>query len=95
MSACAPPRLDVNGQTHVYRCADGFRFVVRYEPQRAWLFLGEQLESLPQVPSRDVLLYTNRAMTFTSDGNNAQLRVGPNDHTKCVNQPSEATGALK
>ena len=85
------------GQTHAYVCADGYRFVVRFEPQRAWLFLDTGTTSVPQVPTRSGLLYTNRTTTFTVDGKEARLRVAGEraEHVKCVNQPEEAGRALR
>jgi membrane-bound inhibitor of C-type lysozyme len=97
-AACSAPhtsRFDVTGQTHVYRCPDGFRFVVRYEPQRAWLFLGDQLASAPQVPTRAGLLYTNGEITLRSEGAGARLQIGTTDHSSCVTQPSESFDALR
>lgn len=85
------------GQTHSYLCSDGYRFVVRFEPQRAWLFLDSGTTSVPQVPTRSGLLYTNRTTTFAVEGEEARLRVAGEraEHAKCVNQPEEAGRALK
>ncbi len=94
----APHTRSPLGQTHVYRCADGYRFVVRFEPQRAWLFLNGATRSVPQVPTRSGLLYTNRQITFAKEGDEARLRLDgatPADHAGCVNQPAEAERALK
>jgi membrane-bound inhibitor of C-type lysozyme len=85
------------GQTHSYLCSDGYRFVVRFEPQRAWLFLDSGTTSVPQVPTRSGLLYTNRMTTFAVEGKEARLRVAGEsaEHTRCVNQPAEAERSLK
>jgi hypothetical protein len=70
--------------------------VVRFEPQRAWLFLPDATASVPQVPTRSGLLYTNRRTTFTVEQNSARLQIpGSAEHTGCVNQPEEASRALK
>jgi membrane-bound inhibitor of C-type lysozyme len=82
----------------VYRCADGYRFVVRFEPQRAWLFMDGTTTSVPQVPTRSGLLYTNRLITFAKEGSDARLRLQGTtaaEHERCVNQPAEAERALK
>jgi hypothetical protein len=71
---------------------------VRFEPQRAWLFLNGATRSVPQVPTRSGLLYTNRQITFAKEGHEARLRLDgatPADHAGCVNQPTEAERALK
>ena len=100
-SACSTEPIENRtpiGQTHVYRCADGFRFVVRFEPQRAWLFFDNSTKSVPQVPTRSGLLYTSRQITFAKDGEEARLTMEgaePAEHVKCVNQPAEAENALK
>ena len=85
------------GQTHAYLCADGYKFVVRFEPQRAWLFLGAETTSVPQIPTRSGLLYTNRTTTFAVEQNKARLEIAPSGafHRDCVNQPEEAGRALK
>ena len=70
---------------------------MRFEPQRAWLFLPGETTSVPQIPTRSGLLYTNRTTTFTVDQNKARLQIagGVSDHNDCVNQPAEAERALK
>lgn len=98
-AACSAEPLEERtpaGQTHVYRCADGFRFVVRFEPQRAWLFFDGVTKSVPQIPTRSGLLYTNRQITFAKSGSEARLTMeGGAEHVTCVNQPAEAETALK
>lgn len=100
-AACSSEPLEDRtpvGQTHVYRCADGFRFVVRFEPQRAWLFFDGSTKSVPQVPTRSGLLYTNRQITFAKTGDDARLTLEgttPAEHVKCANQPAEAENVLK
>jgi hypothetical protein len=70
---------------------------VRFEPQRAWLFLGAQTMSVPQIPTRRGLLYTNRTTTFAVERDKARLELTPHGpaHGPCVNQPDEASRALK
>ena len=70
---------------------------MRFEPQRAWLFLDGGTTSVPQVPTRAGLLYTNRTMTFSVDQGKARLQIarGVADHRDCVNQPEEAARALR
>jgi hypothetical protein len=52
---------------------------------------------VPQVPTTSGLLYTNRSTTFSVDENKARLQLpgGAADHRECVNQPDEASRALK
>ena len=88
--ACRGGAINLAGQTHVYRCADGYRFVVRFEPQRAWLFAGDGARSAPQVPARAGLHYSTGPLVFTSDGERATLRMDGAEHTGCVRQPFEA-----
>jgi len=69
---------------------------VRFEPQRAWLFLPDGTTSVPQVPTRSGLLYTNRRTTFTVEQEMGRLQIpGAAEHTRCVNQPEEASRALR
>ena len=69
---------------------------MRFEPQRAWLFLPDGTTSVPQVPTRSGLLYTNRRTTFTLEQEMGRLQIpGAAEHTGCVNQPEEASRALK
>jgi membrane-bound inhibitor of C-type lysozyme len=85
------------GQTHAYRCPDGYTFVVRFEPQRAWLFPAgdDRPRSVPQVPSRPALKYTDGQIAFTTHDGESSLRIDGVDHAGCVNQPAEAARALK
>ena len=70
---------------------------MRFEHQRALLFIPGETMSVPQVPTTSGLLYTNRSTTFTIDANKARLQMprAAADHRDCVNQPDEASRALR
>ena len=78
------------GLTHVYRCSDQQRFVVRFEPHRAWIFVGEKTLSVPQIPAASGMLYTAGDVTFRARGREATLQLGDVRHDACVLVPTEA-----
>jgi hypothetical protein len=53
--------------------------------------------SVPQIPTRSGLLYTNRTTTFAVEENEARLVLAPGGpaHRNCVNQPADAERALR
>ena len=53
--------------------------------------------SVPQIPTRSGLLYTNRTTTFAVEQSKARLELAPGGpaHSGCVNQPEEASRALR
>jgi len=79
----------LTGESHAYRCADGFRIVVRFEPQRAWIFEGETLSSAPQVPTRTGARYATSTLVFTTDGYAATLQRDGTQHIGCVRERLE------
>lgn len=86
-----PPRLA--GQTQVYRCGDGFTFVVRYERERAWLFMDGNAISAPQVPAGARLHYSSGAVTLDGDGGLMRLSARGIARERCVAQPDEVAWA--
>lgn len=88
-SCATDPLRAVAGTTAVYRCADGYRFVVRFEPQRLWLFLPDEATSIPQVPAASGLHYTNRRITFRGRDEEARLEIDGSAHVDCVNLRAE------
>src|SRR5262245_10273923 len=88
--ACSRPaeRASLTGLTRVYRCEDGYRFVARFEPERVWLFLGQQTLSLPQIPSTSGVHFTDGRVTFREQANQASTEAPGQSHTGCANQPA-------
>jgi membrane-bound inhibitor of C-type lysozyme/uncharacterized membrane protein len=77
-------------RTFVYECSDGYRFVVRIEGEKAWLFLPEQTVSLPQVPSASGAKYSDGLLTFWNKGEEALFEDGKATSRDCRNNPSLA-----
>lgn len=88
-AACLRSEPPSAAATRVYRCAGGFRFVTRSEPQRVWLFLPERTMSLPQVPAGSGALYSDGRATLRVTGDEAALDLEGRSHGECVNQESE------
>ena len=87
--ACSRPneRPSLAGSTRAYRCEDGYRFVARFEPERVWLFFGEETLSLPKIPSTSGVHFTDGRVTFHENDDQASTD-GPGElHQRCVNQP--------
>jgi membrane-bound inhibitor of C-type lysozyme/uncharacterized membrane protein len=90
LSACAgadkvkPPeeRLPT---THVFECDDGYRFPVRIEGGKAWLFLPGKTVSLPQVPAASGAKYSDGKMVFWSKGDEALLEAADDIRRNCRN----------
>jgi putative lipoprotein len=89
-SACSRPaeRTSLAGTTRAYQCADGYRFVARFEPERVWLFLGERTQSLPQIPSISGIHYTDGRHTLRDSNGEASIEVPGGSHARCVNRPA-------
>jgi uncharacterized membrane protein len=88
--ACSRPndRASLAGSTRAYRCEDGYRFVARFEPERVWLFVGDQTLSLPQIPSTSGVHFTDGRVTFREIDNQASTDASGEPHERCMNRPS-------
>ena len=71
-------------RTFVFECTEAYRFPVRIESNRAWLFLPGQTISLPQVPAASGMKYSDCKTTFWSKGDEARLQM-PGNNFNCRN----------
>jgi len=62
-------------RTFVLECTAAYRFPVRIEGKRAWLFLPDQTIDLPQVPAVSGMQYSDGNTTFWSDGDQARFET--------------------
>jgi membrane-bound inhibitor of C-type lysozyme len=80
----------VNAQTYVYECSDGYSFIARIDTERAWLFLREGTISLPHAPSGSGAKYSEGQIIFWSKGDQARLESGDEKHINCKNNRAKA-----
>ena len=76
--------------TYVFECDDGYRFPVRIEGDKAWLFLPGKTVSLPQVPAGSGAKYSDGKMVFWSKGGEALLEAIGDVRRNCRNNRSLA-----
>jgi putative lipoprotein len=72
-------------QTYVYECEDNYRFPVRIEGRKAWLFLPGNTVSLPSVPAGSGAKYSDGRMFFWSKGETALLEGFAGGRRSCRN----------
>ncbi len=72
-------------QTFVFECDQGYRFPVRIEGEKAWLFLPGETISLPQVPAGSGVKYSDGKVTFWSKGDAALLEAADGIRRDCRN----------
>jgi len=72
-------------RTFVFECAEAYRFPVRIEGGRAWLFLTGQTISLPQVQAASGTKYSDGKTTFWSIGDEARYETPGGADYNCRN----------
>ena len=86
--------VSISGQgaplTFVYECGGGYGFTARLGEKNAWLFLPDQTENLPLVPSNSGAEYSQGPIAFRTNGDNAVLEIGDKRYTDCTNDRAKA-----
>lgn len=94
-ASSGPPAAEIQTkaaavQTFVFECPEGFSFVARVEPDKAWLFLPGITIDLPRVPSASGAKFAADGYTFWSKGDEAMMDTGANSYKGCRNNRASA-----
>lgn len=102
-TAAAPARVEVEtgpapaagpaDAIVAYACPDGFTFAVRVLPERAWLFLPDEVRELPAVPAASGARYAEEGTDFRSEGGEVMLQTGATVHSGCRPDPARTPWA--
>jgi len=76
-----------------YACPDGFTFAARILPERAWLFLPDEVRELPAAPAASGARYAEGETDFRSEGGEVLLQSGATVHSGCRPDPARTPWA--